>query len=140
MSPNTVAVAYVMKFNYAEDEGDIQLNISSENKTVAITAKDMQDLKNMFDRLVKWSQKTGKCPGTSEQLDWPLTASDFFIERPTISLLMTYNETCPIEYQPKGFVVALDASVLENQNGLNIGEVDTRYHRYAPCVYSGFIC
>lgn len=58
---------------------------------------------------------------------------DFLIEDPTISLQLTYNETCPDDYEPRGFVVAPDTGIIMNQDGFSIGEIDTRYHRYAPC-------
>lgn len=51
-----------------------------------------------------------------------------------ISLQLVYNETCPAEYQPKGFVVAPDPSIVMGQpDGFGIGHVDTTYHGYAPC-------
>lgn len=43
---------------------------------------------------------------------------------------LTYNDTCPYEYEPMGFVVAPDTRVIMDQSGFNVGEVDTRYHQY----------
>lgn len=119
-----------MKFNYSETSDKIQFDISSGNQTVEVTAEDMQDLKNVFNRLVKMSRKTDQFPGMTQQLDAPSTVFDSFIEDPTISLQLTYNETCPAEYEPRGFVAAPDPSIILNQDGFNIGNIDTTYHWY----------
>lgn len=63
VSRDTIAVAYMMKFNYSENGGKIQFDVSSGNQTVEFTAEDMQDLKNTFQRLMKISQETDKIPG-----------------------------------------------------------------------------
>lgn len=130
MSRDTIIAAYVMKFNYPETGGKIQFDISSGNQTVEVTAEDMRDLKNVFNRLVKMSRKTDQFPGMTQQLDASSTIFDSFIEDPTISLQLTYNKTCPGEYEPRGFVAAPDPSIILNQDGFNIGNVDTTYHRY----------
>ncbi|OBT67741.1 hypothetical protein VE03_03540 [Pseudogymnoascus sp. 23342-1-I1] len=111
VSRDTIAVAYVMKFNYSEKGSKIQIDVSSGNQRVEITAEDMQDLKNMFQRLMKISRESDKIP-----------------EDPTICLQLTYNETCPDKYEPRGFVVAPDPSIIMNQDGFTIGAVDTGYH------------
>lgn len=56
--------AYVMKFSYSENGGEIQLDISSGKQTVEFTAKDMQNLKTVFYKLLKMSRETDKSPGT----------------------------------------------------------------------------
>ncbi|OBT82206.1 hypothetical protein VE02_08672 [Pseudogymnoascus sp. 03VT05] len=112
VSRDTIAVAYVMRFNYSEKGAEIQLDISAGNDKVEVTTEDMQDLKNLFHRLIKLSQETDKFP-----------------EDPTISLQLMYNETCPIDYEPTGFVVAPDTSIImDHRNGTRIGGIDTKYH------------
>ncbi|KFY17251.1 hypothetical protein V492_00799 [Pseudogymnoascus sp. VKM F-4246] len=111
VSRDTIVVAYVMKFTYNENGSASQFHISSGNKEVEVTAEDMQDLKNMFQKLLKMSRGT-----------------DDFLVDPTISLQLSYNETCPVEYEPRGFVAAPDASIIMNQDGFRIGAIDTTFH------------
>ncbi|KFY73057.1 hypothetical protein V499_06813 [Pseudogymnoascus sp. VKM F-103] len=112
ISRDTIAVGYVMRFNYSENGGEVHLNISAGDDKVEFTTEAMQDLKNLFHRLIKLSQETARFPAD-----------------PMISLQLVYNETCPAEYQPKGFVVAPDPSIVMGQpDGFGIGHVDTTYH------------
>lgn len=137
MSRDTIAVAYVLRFSYSENGGEIQLDILAGSQEVEVTAEDLQNnLKSMFVRLMKMSQDANILPGMPQQPDAPLTVFDSFIEDPTISLQLTYNETCPSEYEPMGFVAAPDTSIImDDQNGMNIGDIDTKYHRYASIVF-----
>lgn len=63
-SLDTVAQSYVMKFNYSQNGGDIDIGISSGGQTVEVAAKDMQNLKAVFNRLIKMSREAGGLPGT----------------------------------------------------------------------------
>lgn len=132
-----------MKFSYSDQGGEAQFDISSGNQTIEITSKDMQDLKSMFIRLMKMaSQGTNKHSGTTGQFimrEPALTSSNPLVEHPTISMQLTYNDTCPIAYEPKGFVVAPDPDIVLSQSGLGLGEMGTGYYRYTPLIACGFI-
>ncbi|ELR03019.1 DNA binding protein [Pseudogymnoascus destructans] len=113
VSRDTIAVAYVLRFSYSKNGGEIQLDILAGNQEVEVTTEDKHNLRNMFHKLITMSQETMKFP-----------------EDPTISLQLTYNETCPPDYRPMGFVVAPDPSIImDEHNGMRLGDMDTKYHR-----------
>ncbi|KFX89396.1 hypothetical protein O988_08640 [Pseudogymnoascus sp. VKM F-3808] len=110
-SLDTVAQSYVMKFNYSQNGGEIDIDISSGGQTVEVAAKDMQNLKIVFSRLIKMSREAGGLP-----------------DEPEINFVLTYNKTCPEEYEPRGFVTAPSESVIINEGEAKIGEINTKYH------------
>lgn len=65
VSRDTVVEAYVLKFSYSgPGGGETQVDITSGNQTVEVTAKDIQDLRHMFKRLVTLASRgTDKLPG-----------------------------------------------------------------------------
>jgi hypothetical protein len=52
------------------------------------------------------------------------------IENPTVGMQITYNDTCPPEYEPPGFIAAADPRLVVQDEGLEAGDMTTKFHKY----------